>query len=155
MGPKNSWNWRAYIVKLSLTICKVVYMQMSTFKSKRIIPPKLPWVLNGKRKSFHSPPASRTGAGQCLRRSNSWYPKAIDKIRSNVHDVQLAIMYGIFLKSEQQPDEAIQLYDKAAELHYNHFSRIWTNEHQPKIYRAADDRQALTAFDASEVKRSQ
>jgi len=46
-------------------------------------------------------------------------PEAIDKMRSDVHDVQLAIMYGNFLKAEQQLDEAIQLYDKAAEFHYN------------------------------------
>lgn len=46
-------------------------------------------------------------------------PGAIDKMRSDVHDVKLAILYANFLKSEQQLDEAIQLYEKAAELHYN------------------------------------
>jgi len=46
-------------------------------------------------------------------------PDAIDKMRSGVHDAQLAILYGNFLKSEQQLDEAIRLYDLAADLHHN------------------------------------
>jgi len=46
-------------------------------------------------------------------------PSAIDKMRSDPHDVRLAIMYGSYLRSEQQLDEAIQLYEQAAELHYS------------------------------------
>jgi len=46
-------------------------------------------------------------------------PGAIDKMRSDPQDVRLAIMYGNFLKSEQQLDEAMQLYEQAAELHYS------------------------------------
>jgi len=46
-------------------------------------------------------------------------PGAIDKMRAAPHDVRLAIMYGSYLKAEQQLDEAMRLYEEAAELHYS------------------------------------
>jgi len=46
-------------------------------------------------------------------------PEAIDKMRSGVHDAQLAIMYGNFLKAEKALDEAVRLYDMAVELQQN------------------------------------
>jgi len=46
-------------------------------------------------------------------------PAAIDKMRSGVHDAQLAIMYGNFLKAEKALDEAVRIYDMAVELQHN------------------------------------
>jgi len=94
-------------------------MQMSTFKSKRIIPQKYLECLMEKGKAFMLHQHHERALANALGVAPVDLPEAIDKMRSDVHDVQLAIMYGTFLKAEQQLDEAIQLYDKAAELHYN------------------------------------
>jgi len=94
-------------------------MQMSTFKSKRIIPQKYLECLMEKGKAFMLHQHHERALANALGVATVDLPEAIDKMRSDVHDVQLAIMYGNFLKAEQQLDEAVALYEEAAELHYN------------------------------------
>jgi hypothetical protein len=93
---------------------------MPTIKSKKIIPQDYLECLIEKGKAFTLQQHHERALANALGVAPVDLPEAIDRMRSDVHDVQLAIMYGNFLKAELQLDEAIQLYEKAAEIHYNY-----------------------------------
>jgi len=94
-------------------------MQMEAIPRKRILPQNYLECLMEKGRALTLHQHHERKLANALGVLPSELPVAIDKMRSGSYDVSLAMMYGNFLRAEQELDAAIELYEKAVELHYN------------------------------------